>query len=224
MGECDLDPEPVDGLSPTRNDEMDDELRALVKPELEVGERMLWASRASLHRPSSFSDLGNRLAWAAAFGIVCIACLSAFFGSFRPGVDHLKGPFFWLGSLSGFICFVIITFCISYWFSDRTEFAKMANQCYALTDRRAIIWRRDPRTGGVEVFQFTPDKIRDVHRVEFPDGHGDVVFRLPQNAIYGQHPGAFQGVADVRLVEGMVRRVLLRRHSGKAERRAKMSQ
>ncbi len=225
MGDCEADAEQVDTLSTIINDEIDDELRALVKPELEVGERMLWAARAHPHRSSIFVDLRSRLVWVATFGIASIAGLTDFFGLLlRSESYHPDGWFRAIGFLSGIIAFIIVLFCVTYWLSKRTEFKKMANQSYALTDRRAIIWRREPKTGGVEVFQFTADKIRDIHRVEFPDGRGDVVFRLsPTSSIHWdrpwEHSKAFQGIANVRVVEGMARRVLLRRRSGKAGRR-----
>lgn len=217
MDEYDRNAEPVDGLSTTINDESDDELRALVKPELEVGERLLWAARANPRSPSTFSDLRNRFTWAAAFGIVSIACLSDFFGLYRSLAYRLDGLFALVGSLAGIIALIMIIVCIPYWFCRRAEFAKMANQRYALTDRRAILWRRNPKSGGDEVFQFTPDKIRDIHRVEYPDGRGDVVIRLT-NAHWA-YPSSFQGVANVRIVEGMARRILLRIGSGKSKNR-----
>lgn len=223
--------EEVEASSASRANEIDEGLLELVKPELEPDERLLWAARANPRSNRNLNPHQLAFLWAAAFGILSVVFLTDFFGVFGTRIQPVVELVASVGALSGVTAFVIIIINILAWFINRNEPARWADQRYALTDRRAILWRRNPKSGGDEVFQLTPDKIRDIHRVEFPDGRGDVVFRLigahleyPNSYQGVAYPTSFQGVADVRLVEGMARRVLLRRHPGKAERRAKKSE
>jgi hypothetical protein len=47
--------------------------------------------------------------------------------------------------------------------------------CYALSDRRAIIWNAG-WFGSVEVRSYGPGQLTRIRRVEYPDGCGDLIF------------------------------------------------
>jgi len=91
------------------------------------------------------------------------------------------------------------------------ERVKRSGTLYALTDRRAIIWLPEPRLGAVKVYTVTRGSLEGVHRLEFSDGSGDLLFRLkghrPEVESWG--PTAFEGIAEVRRVEEQVRRTLV---------------
>jgi len=84
--------------------------------------------------------------------------------------------------------------------------------CYALTDRRAIIW--EPRVGGVRVRSYRPEQLSQLSRCERSDGSGDLIFE-EISTIYGNgrrlHYGrsGFVAIDRVREIEMLVRKTLL---------------
>jgi len=98
---------------------------------------------------------------------------------------------------------------ISAWNHRRTEIARTGGTLYALTDRRAIIWVPEDRRGTVAVHSFRPGQVGRVHRIERPDGSGDVIFALSRDVGYPFTPEGFKGIAGVRRVEEQVRRTLV---------------
>jgi hypothetical protein len=88
--------------------------------------------------------------------------------------------------------------------------------CYALTERRAILW--EPGWfGSVDVRSYGPDDLGKTHRVQRRDGGGDLVFEEVVT-LHRRHDGhrsanvrrhGFLGVDDVRDVEQRLRRTLL---------------
>jgi hypothetical protein len=186
-----------------------EEFAARIKPELDPGERLLWAARSRPWLRSWTISLANWL-WIAVSGLIAFLGLGTGFGLFgqtlreAPSVAVIIGelavPFF-LGSCA---------FAIHSWIMNRGWGLGKLPTIYALTDLRAIIWRPDPQRGGLEIFSFAPGTFRQVHRRENPDGTGDVTF-FP---IVGFNPMAvrqrgFEGVAEVIRVEGLVRATLL---------------
>jgi hypothetical protein len=209
MGHSSFDP---DGLS----GEWDDRVRS----ELREGERIVWLGRP---RPGHLA----RQAWPivlfgipwTAFAICWIVFAStilsgAFGGGMRAGAagDGMIGLFRFLFPLFGLPFVVIGLGMLSspYWLARKAE-----RSCYALTDRRAIVW--EPRWfGGVEVRNYGPEALEKLRRIEYPSGSGDLVFeeivtigrdndghRTTNTRRYG-----FIGIDGVREVEDLLRKTL----------------
>ncbi len=197
-------PEPV---------ELPEGIHDLIKPELQPGERLLWAGRGSIRPrivyPSnpSMNPLAAALL-AAGFFIIGELCLAGYFGAFGRGFDEKDSGklllFGLIGTIGGSLGGVGM---IGGWLSRSSERTKAAQSLYALTDRRVII--RKPRRGtdAVEVYTSPRGKIRDVHRVEYSDGSGDVICGVSEEMWWGACCN-LEGVAEVRRVEELVRRFL----------------
>ncbi len=189
-------------------DELDtsDDLRESIKPELEPGERLLWASRPGFRvqkQPKGGHLVG--LVWIVGMLVLCVGCL---LGSL------LRGPRFeslvvflqFVGVIAGLISFLIFLGMFSGYVSGNSARSQMAGQVYALTDRRAIMRVTDPKTQAVTVHSYHRGTIKSehLHRIQYPDGSGDVLFLEPY-----REPAGFLDVADVRRVEGLIRRFLI---------------
>jgi hypothetical protein len=183
-----------------------DELREAIKPELEPGERLLWASRPGLRaQKEGQGNYSGLLIWLVGMMILSGGCL--FGGQLRgPRFEAFAGLLSVIGVISGVIDFLILLGLFSSLVSDQPDRTSLAHQVYALTDRRAIIRLTDPKTLAVTVNSFHQGTIKseDLHRVQYPDGSGNVVFRRG----YGEPPG-FLDVAEVQRVEGLIRRFLI---------------
>jgi hypothetical protein len=197
-------PEPVD---------LPEDLIHLVKPELQPGERLLWASHAGAGSPSTISWPSWSL-WIWFFGIIAIGlgCFAALPSSAK---GHLEGTEVLLATVAILSAVVAILFVVGFFGSvagKLTERKIARAQSYALTDRRAMIWVPQPgqwvpragRAVSVHTFQRGTIKGEDLHRVQYPDGSGDVLFRVSY-----QQPSGFLGIADVRRIEELVRRFLV---------------
>jgi hypothetical protein len=111
-----------------------DDLQGRAKSELDPGERLLWAGRAT-HAKST--PLGCVVAGAA---VVIVAGLVAAVG-LLPSVsarinDGSPQTFGVVAALIGFLTFLATLFV---WSQRRLVIARNAGTLYALTDRRAII-------------------------------------------------------------------------------------
>jgi hypothetical protein len=197
----------MDDGSPPYFDTLPEELIELVKPELEPGERLLWASRPGSRALKK--ETGNFSAeiavWAVGLVILGVACLvgNKFASDDRyPGVSALLLT---VAVISGVASFLIILGWLSNAFSA-SERATLANQVYALTDQRAIIKTTDAKSQAVTIHSFHRGTIKPehLHRIQYPDGSGDVNFQ----EAYRTPPG-FLDVAEVRRVEGLIRRFLI---------------
>jgi len=191
-------------------DEFPPAMAVRVQSELEPGERLVWMGRAHL-RPR----LGRRLVGAylgcllpvlalLGFGI---ASLSGFV--FRPpaqGMDSLVGGECTFVGAVGLVLVVAITI---YQF---VLHSRSRRTCYALTDRRAVVWRPAPGAEGLEVRSFRPAEFNTLFRIDHGDGSGDLIFHeitvaagvKPQPVRQG-----FLGIRQVRQVEALVRKTLL---------------
>ena len=104
------------------------------------------------------------------------------------------------------IAFFFPIFFVGNFFTKGNERRKLAGQVYALTDRRAVIWVPAERSAvAVHTFQRGAIDGKALHRVQYPDGSGDVLF---QGHYYAGVAG-FLGIAEVRRVEELVRRFLV---------------
>jgi hypothetical protein len=99
---------------------------------------------------------------------------------------------------------------------------RRARTCYALTDRRALVW--EPGGGGTKLHNYDLDKLRSLKRVERGAGTGDLVFEeylfTYQVTVHGQGGHSHQetrvgtgqrgflDVARVREVEKLIRQQL----------------
>jgi hypothetical protein len=196
----------MDDRSPPEPVDLPEDLIHLVKPELQPGERLLWASHAGAGSPSTVSAPSwAPWIWFLGFASVSLGCLVAVpiaTHRAREGPDAVLAI---LGLLSGVIAFFFVIGFLGNFFSRRAERRKLKGQVYALTDRRGVIWMPEARSAvSVHTFQRGTIKGTDLHRVQYPDGSGDVLFRVSH-----QQPSGFLGIADVRRVEELVRRFLV---------------
>ncbi len=179
-----------------------DELRALVKSELEPGERVLWAA-GSIPRPI---HLGVPFVFFGATAVLLLGIGLALLALGAAGRDpraDLVGPawvcLFWGG--------VIALGVIWSWNNRRRSAARLAKVCYALTDRRAIVWIPAEKETATRVYNVHRGQFQGLVRVQRPDGTGDLEFALKSDVGYDFHwsPPAFQRIHDVRRVEQIIR-------------------
>jgi len=190
-------------------DELSEELQGLIKPELAPGERLLWASRSGTRSP--FGDRAPLMVgclWTAGFFLVCVVCLVPVITlTPLPQKEKLDGVLGVVGVLSGIIGLFVLIGTISVLIQNGTERQRLKGRVYALTDRRAIIWCPQGKSAAIKIYTFPSGSVKadSLHRVQFPDGSGDVVFQ----GDYYHDPSGFTGIADVRRVEELVRRFLV---------------
>ena len=200
---------PWSDLGPTSED-LPDDLRARIKTELVPGERLLWAAKGEPTRqPDGPGPLigGAVAAIFLTFGFVNLGV--GFNIPARPGgqadvptvagtVLAIIGSLFALGTVIG-------------WSSRRSERKKVARTLYVLTDQRAIFWKPVTGTAAVEVHTIARGTVKKIHRLELPDGSGDVIFAADGEKSWD--PPRLEGVREVRRVEDLIRRNLLRTES-----------
>jgi hypothetical protein len=194
-----------------------EELDARVRAELDSGEQLLWVGQP---RPGRFARSAIPIVlfgipWTA-FAIFWMAGASGIlFAGFRgqnngpPGF----GAFFACFPLFG-LPFVLIGLGMlssPYWLRRKAK-----RTCYALTDRRAILWEAGS-FGSVQVLSYRPAELTKIRRVEYPDGTGDLVFEEnimigPRNNGYStttRQRHGFMSIDHVRQVEELLRKALL---------------
>ena len=206
----------------TTLEDLPDDLRARIKAELDPGERLLWAAQAA-PRPARAGEgsggMSGRRA-AVSFGALGLSLFAAGAALSMRGhgpqfeVSHViyeaPGLLAAAGLGAGGIALFLAGFVVAGRSVQRIEEVRLARNLYALTDRRAILWSPVQRSDALEVYSYPRDKIIGVHRVEFPDGFGDVALKLDTGrSPYFWGPTRFHGIAGVRDVEGLVRRVYL---------------
>lgn len=187
---------------------MPEDLSERIKPELSPGERLLWAA---WERPAGAGEAPPFLygsIWALGFLVLSALGFAGLFGylgrRFAP-IEVLCGT---VGVLAGIIGFFIPVGMLGSWVTERGARSALKRKYYALTDRRAILWTPRAGSSAVEVRSFPRGTIAAVHRAEYPDGSGDVLFERTPTDRYQPAVG-FEGIADVRRVEDLARRVLL---------------
>ncbi|HWE40046.1 MAG TPA: hypothetical protein VG406_26075 [Isosphaeraceae bacterium] len=185
---------------PPELDDLPDDLRARLKAELAPGERLLWAGRPS-PKPVQVTK-GYVIAALVALGLaaLCVALLALP----MPPPDRFeqpdKGSRIVLALGIGFLALMIALLTVAVWNSKVAGARREARRLYALTDRRAVVWKPIPGSEAVTVTSYHPRQIEGLHRVENPDGTGDVLFSGS-----GAWGTGFHGIADVRRVEDLVR-------------------
>ncbi len=179
-----------------------------VGSELRRGERLLWVGQP---RPAHFARQALPI---VVFGVLwttfCLFFLAfMILGSFGGGQMTGNPAVGWL--FIGFFLLIGLGFLSSpYWL-----WRKAKQNCYALTDRRAILWEAG-LFGSVEIRSYGPADLVRFYRVEYPGG-GDLVFEeavtIRQNSDGEQttatNKHGFLGIEEVREVEELLRRTLL---------------
>ena len=192
------------GFSGGPSRDLPEDLRALAKTGMLSGERLIWAGRP-IRVPGGNAGLWWSLGLflgSAAFASLFVGLALAMRANHRPLVEAFE-------TAAGIaIVFVIVTGVTVVDFSRdrRAAWRRTRSTSYALTDRKAICWQAQPSTRGVMVFTIPERSIGSVHRVEYPDGSGDVVFggNLPHWEFRG-----LLGVPDVRCLKSLAGMVLL---------------
>jgi hypothetical protein len=189
--------------------ELPEDLHEVIKPELAPGERLLWADRANARASGRASSPLLGFVRAAGFLMISAGCFAAFFGLLGQRFHVIEGATGMFGMIAGIIGFLILIGTLGGWISEGLGRALVKRRCYALTDRRAIVWNLRSGSRAVEVHSFHRGRVKDVRRVEYPDGSGDVIFALNEARYDEVESGRFVGVAEVRRVEDLVRKVLI---------------
>ncbi len=84
---------------------------------------------------------------------------------------------------------------------------RLKGTCYALTDRRAIIYEPG-LLGRHKLRSYTADSLRLIRLEEHDDGTGDLIFESPPNKVGMDQSIGFLAIEGAREVEAMVRRTL----------------
>lgn len=194
----------------TTLDDLPDDLRARIKAELAPGERLLWAAKGDpTRKPGVMGPLIGGLV-AAVFLTVGSVNLAAAFNILARPAGSGEGPIV-LGSVLVIIGFLCGVGTVVGWFFRRSERRQVTGNLYVLTDQRAILWKPVAGTAAVEVHTIGPGAIKKIHRLELPDGSGDVIFAADDEESWEQP--SLLGVREVRRVEELIRRTLLRHES-----------
>jgi len=184
------------------------DLEGMIQEELSPDEKLAWVGRPRPSRmvagslPSFFFGLcftGFALFW-----------LYAASGGFGPPRGFRRG-----GGPPIFFYLFGIPFVLAGLGMLASPFVAARNArktCYALTDRRAIVWEGS-LWNGVRVRSYRPEELRAMARNQRGDGSGDLVFEEIHT------PGGrgrlqtirrgFLAIEDVRNVEALVRSTLL---------------
>jgi hypothetical protein len=198
----------MDDPTPSEPDALPEDLLGLIKPELAPGERLIWASRANPRPSRSPSGYEVGALWALGLFLVSAVCFAAFFGAFGGRFATIEAVSGTLGFLLGIASFLVLVGMAGTWISKEAENPIVKKGCYALTDRRAIVWNAKSGSSAIDVSSYHRGTIKNLHRSEYPDGSGDVIFRLGEGLSEWPEVG-FQGIAEVRRVEDLVRRFLI---------------
>jgi hypothetical protein len=184
-------------------DGLAEDLRARVKSELEPGERLLWAAR-SAPPPEPIAI------WFVVLCAIGLMLLALGVGAVGHAVSY-AGPVavnetMPMGLALCGIGFIVILCTIGGRISEVSQRRREGNICYAMTDRRAISWIPETKGDAIRVHSLPWGRIRDVVRVQRPDGSGSLEFGLKNDHHHfvWQTQG-LKHIPDVRRVEQIVR-------------------
>ncbi len=185
------------------------ELRVRIKGELEPGERLLWAARSE----PPFARPGVAFyVWSAISATLLVLGASGMMRALdRQRFDD--GSAMTLGIFLVAVASLIGIGLVGNWISRIKQRSRDASVCYAVTERRAIIWNPEPRSNAVRIRTFPPGEIRNLVRVQTPDGSGSLLFgpRAIESAEGGLNwsQDGFRYIRAVRRVEQLVRNHLV---------------
>lgn len=181
-------------------DALPEEWASRIKPELVPGERLIWAGQAK--PPRGISGHSFATIYCVGFAAVAAFGIAALFGVFGPRFRTIETTLATVGVGSGIISFMIAIGLVASLFDKRAERKLLRGTLYALTDARAISW--SPTGAGLTVNSIRRGSLKGIHRLEYADGSGSVIFDTPPAAPGGAAPG-FHEIPDVRRVEALVR-------------------
>lgn len=182
---------------------IDEQARGRIAAELAPSERLIWSGRPI---PKSRGDRRAVVLFAVpALGLAAGAagCYALWLATADIGDDFLRclAGGFYGASIYAMVLSVVAGFV------ERYVRARRVGTLYALTDRRAILWRPGRRRGGVQVHSFPLDSVGPVHRVESADGSGDLVF-FPGEGRPAWQVCGFEHVAGVARLDALFREAL----------------
>lgn len=190
-----------------------DDLDARVRSELDRGEQLLWVGQP---RPDRFA---RRAIPIALFGIpftafaifwISMASFAAMKGVPNAGPLGVIGVCFPLFGVP-FVLVGLGMLSSPFWAGRKAK-----RTCYALTDRRAILFDAG-MFGSVEVRSYRPAELTKMFRREKADGSGDLIFEEQIQLRSGSHNSrtlrtqdrGYLGIDNVRAIEELVRKALL---------------
>ncbi len=176
-----------------------------VRAELSSDERLIWTGRPV--RPQVGSGclvLGAILALVP--GGVGLTCLGiAMEQRNAPGADAGYWEMGIAGVVVGLLFFGLSALAV------RSSRKNAEQTCYAVTDRRAIVWV--PEMGGLAVRSYYPKDLGSMYRKETADGTGSVIFQdltvSNQKGVGGMQERGFLRIDQVRKIEELIRATLL---------------
>jgi len=188
------------------------ELDSRVRSELSSGERLLWVGQPRPGRSmrTAIPIVLFGLPWTA-FAVFWMAGASGLllrgFDNGPPGVFGILFPLFGLP----FVLIGLAMLSSPFWLRRRAQ-----RTCYALTDRRAVLWQAG-WFGGVDVRSYGPEELTKVHRTQYADGSGSLVFEefvtighdSDGHVSRSTTRRGFMYVDNVRAVEELLRKALL---------------
>ena len=185
-----------------------EELRARIRTELASDERLLWAAQPDPKRPR-----GPRrakvasLVWVVGWLLLAVGCVLGILASSNTRFEGAQILLAIVVAGATVIGFLVGVAWLATLIREGPAHRRLNRSLYALTDQRALIWSPADRSATVTVRQFRRGSIRSkqVHRVENPDGSGDIVF---VHRDYSEEQG-FYGVADIRNLEVLFRQTIL---------------
>lgn len=188
-------------------------LDARIQSELDRGEKLVWTGQPIPRRftRQSLPIVLFGIPWTA-FSVFWMAGASGMLfgvgGNKAAGLDvfHVVFPLFGLP----FVIIGLAMLSSPFWIRR-----KALGTLYALTDQRAILWEAG-WFGAVEVRSYRPRDLTKMHRLEFANGDGDLVFE--EVITFGSNSNGsrttntqrhgFLGVSNVREVEQLLKRTL----------------
>ena len=178
------------------------DLSHLIDTELRGGERIMWMGQ----------PIPSQLAWRSGIWTLLLGIpWTAFVLFWMAGASGFKIPDF-SGGFDFFplfgIPFLLVGFGMlssPYWM-----LRKARKTAYVVTDRRAVIFSPGP-FGGNSIRSFEPERLKDIRRVQKPDGTGDLIFEQTwtsnKNGFRQSIDHGFFAIAGVREVEEIITRL-----------------
>jgi hypothetical protein len=189
-----------DGITIFGPDALPEEWLARIKPELAPGERLIWAGQAKPPRGPSGRTAAT--IWASGFAAIGAFGFAGLFGMLGPRLSEASGLMALLGVGASSFAFLIVVGLVSQVLASGVDYTPLRSSLYVLTDSRAIAWT--PSGPGVTVQSTRRGAVRSLHRVEYADGSGNVVFdNLPPSP--SGLPAGFRNIPDARRVEALAR-------------------
>jgi len=188
------------------------ELEARVRSELSDGEHLVWIGQP-LPRRMLLASLPLVLFAIPFTGFACVWTMiaSGIGGGIMVGVPGPARGFGAFGLVMALFGLPFLALGLAMLASPLWMLRSARMTCYALTDRRAILWNPN-LSGSVSVRTFPAQALGRVSRVERADGTGDLIFEEYDTRDRHGHrrlmTTGFLGIRDVRAVENLLRKTL----------------